>query len=103
MTKAEVQASKEKAEKLQKQLDQFATELEKTRTEAKHAAEMASRDAELGRQTMQYAIDRLTKQLTESKAHNMALEKWGKSLKPSRHPRSMKPRRAAMLSRRNYR
>lgn len=69
---AEVESAKDA---LQVQADLLATtkaELEKTRTEAQHAAALAVRDAEIERQTMQRTVERLTEQLSESKAMHMA-------------------------------
>jgi len=49
-----------------------AATLAKAQSDAEHAAALAVRDAQIERQTMQHTIERLTEQLSESKALHIA-------------------------------
>jgi hypothetical protein len=69
---AQVLSAKTALERLSAELVSAHAEITKARSDAKHAAELAARDAVIAQQAMQSAIDRLTDQLSESKALHIA-------------------------------
>lgn len=69
---AEVEAAKNALQGKADELAAVQAALAKAISDAAHAAELAARDAVIARQNMQSVIDRLTDQLSESKALHIA-------------------------------
>ena len=65
---AEVQAATDAMERQAVEMASVTAALEAARRDAAHAAELATRDAQIERQTMLATIDRLGQQLADSKA-----------------------------------
>lgn len=64
--------AREKQEQTEAELNAAKEEITKLKDKARHAAEIASRDAQIQKQTMQATIDNLTNQIGELKALRIA-------------------------------